>query len=90
MLAEALWWAVSVGDGFKGLAALQRFGWPNNGAYRNDRDNDPDGRVLEGVRYARDRCGHQLAIPPPEYARPRVSLEAFGPAPAADRQERLR
>jgi hypothetical protein len=61
-LAEALWWAVSVDDGFKELAALQGLGWSNNGAYRNDRDNDADGRVLEGVRYARDRCGHQLAL----------------------------
>jgi hypothetical protein len=61
-LAEALWWAVSVDDGFKELAERQGLGWANKGAYRNDRDNDPDGRVLEGVRYARDRCGHQLAL----------------------------
>lgn len=81
-LAEALWWAVSVDDGFKELAATQALGWPNKGAYQVARDKDPDGRVLEGVRYARDRCGHQLALAALEdHLRPPFSLpNVLGPA----------
>jgi hypothetical protein len=60
-LAEALWWAVSPGDGFDELAS-EGTGWANRGAYRDARKTDTSGRVLIGVRYARDRCGHQLAM----------------------------
>jgi hypothetical protein len=60
-LTEALWWAVSLDCGFEDLAG-QGLGWPNLGAYRDARRNDKSGRVLVGLRFARDRCGHQLAL----------------------------
>jgi len=44
------------------LAASQGIGWKNRGAYREARNKDTSGRVLRGVRFARDRCGHQLAL----------------------------
>lgn len=62
-LAEALWWTVSANDGIEDLAeggALER--WSSKSAYREERDRDSSGRVLAGLRYARDRCGHQLAL----------------------------
>jgi hypothetical protein len=62
-LAEALWWAVSVNDGFEELADKGRIDeWPSKKDYQKARDKDPSGRVLVGLRYARDRCGHQLAL----------------------------
>ncbi|MBT2207029.1 hypothetical protein [Actinomadura sp. NEAU-AAG7] len=54
-LTEALWWTVSVDDGFEAKAA-------NLGAFRQARDTDPDGKVLRGLRWVRDRCGHQRAL----------------------------
>lgn len=33
-LAEALWWAVSLDDGFEELAASQGLDWKNKDAYR--------------------------------------------------------
>lgn len=60
-LAEALWWMVSLDDAFEELAS-EGVGWADRGAYRDARDKDASGRVLLGVRYARDRCGHQLAM----------------------------
>jgi hypothetical protein len=61
-LTEALWWAVSVDDGFEDLAANTGGYRPNLGDYKNARGNDPSGRVLLALRYARDRCGHQRAL----------------------------
>lgn len=60
-LAEALWWIVSLDDGFEKLAS-EGTGWTTKEAYREARNNDTSGRVLVGLRYARDRCGHQLAM----------------------------
>src|SRR5262249_44525312 len=58
-LAEALWWTVSVNDGFEELADNGRTNaWPSKQHYQDARDKDPSGRVLVGLRYARDRCGH--------------------------------
>jgi hypothetical protein len=62
-LAEALWWTVSVNDGFEELADTGTISqWPSKRHYQGARDEDPTGRVLVGLRYARDRCGHQLAL----------------------------
>lgn len=61
-LLEALWWTVSVDDGFESLAANSHGYRPNRGDYRNSRDSDADGQVLRALRYARDRCGHQRAL----------------------------
>jgi hypothetical protein len=61
-LSEALWWAVSADDGFEDLARSQCGYRPNVGNYREARGKDQFGRVLRGLRYARDRCGHQRAL----------------------------
>lgn len=61
-LLEALWWTVTVDDGFESLASNGQYNRPNLGNYRNARDTDTDGRVLRALRYARDRCGHQRAL----------------------------
>jgi hypothetical protein len=61
-LTEALWWAVSADDGFEDLARRGSGYRPNVGNYRVARDKDQFGRVLRGLRYARDRCGHQRAL----------------------------
>jgi hypothetical protein len=61
-LSEALWWAVSADDGFEDLARSGRGYRPNVGNYREARGKDQFGRVLRGLRYARDRCGHQRAL----------------------------
>lgn len=61
-LLEALWWTVTVDDGFESLASNGQGNRPNLGNYRNARDTDVDGRVLRALRYARDRCGHQRAL----------------------------
>jgi hypothetical protein len=60
-LSEALWWAVTADDGFEDLARNGEGSHPNVGAYRSAKSKDPHGRVLSGLRYARDRCGHQRA-----------------------------
>jgi hypothetical protein len=52
-LTEALWWACSVDEGFEDLDGT---------GYKTDRDQDTRGRVLRGLRYARNRCGHQRAM----------------------------
>ncbi len=62
-LAEALWWAVIVDNGFEELAntgGLHR--WPTRKHRQDTRNADRSGRVLVGLRYARDRCGHQPAL----------------------------
>lgn len=61
-LSEALWWAVSVDDGFEDLARNDQSYRPNLGDYRTARNNDREGQVLRALRYARDRCGHQRAL----------------------------
>lgn len=53
-LAEALWWAIIADEGFE-----QQDAWPG---YRDDRDDDPAGRVLLGLRFARNSVGHQRAF----------------------------
>ncbi len=62
LLTEALWWAVTADDGFEDLARSGYGYRANVGAYRDARGRDPYGRVLLGLRYARDRCGHQRAL----------------------------
>jgi hypothetical protein len=61
-LSEALWWTVSADDGFEHLARTDPGYRPNLGDYRQARDKDQHGLVLRGLRYARDRCGHQRAL----------------------------
>lgn len=62
-LTEALWWTVSADDGFADLADSGAIAsWPSKADYRAARNRDTSGRVLAGLRYARDRCGHQLAL----------------------------
>ena len=60
-LSEALWWAVSVDDGFEDLARNDQSYRPNVGDYQAARNNDTEGQVLRGLRYARNRCVHQRA-----------------------------
>lgn len=61
-LTEALWWAVSADCGFEDLASADPGYRANVGSYRQARGSDQYGRVLRGLRYARDRCGHQRAL----------------------------
>jgi hypothetical protein len=61
-LLEALWWTVTVDEGFESLADSGQSNRSNLGDYRNARNSDADGRSLRAVRYARDRCGHQRAL----------------------------
>jgi hypothetical protein len=62
-LTEALWWTVSADDGFAELADSGAIAtWPSKSDYHAARNADTSGRVLAGLRYARDRCGHQLAL----------------------------
>jgi hypothetical protein len=61
-LSEALWWTVTVNDGFESLADNGPDYRPNRDDYRNARDSDADGQALRALRYARDRCGHQRAL----------------------------
>jgi hypothetical protein len=60
-LSEALWWTVSTDEGFTDLAQLPN-GYRANPRYSDARDSDQFGRVLRGLRYARNRCGHQRAL----------------------------
>lgn len=52
-LSEALWWSMSIDEGFVAL---------DGDDYRQARDADQDGRILRGIRYARNRTGHQRAL----------------------------
>ena len=62
-LAEGPWWTVSANDGFEDLADGGGIGcWPGKKGYQDARDRDPSGRVLVALRYARNLCGHQLAL----------------------------
>jgi hypothetical protein len=61
-LAEALWWAVTVDVGFEELSGSGKRYRPNLANYQQARDGNQAGRALLGLRYARDRCGHQRAL----------------------------
>lgn len=50
---EALWWARSVDEEF-----LKEYG----PAYTSSRQANPNGRLMDGIRYARNRGGHQRAV----------------------------
>lgn len=50
---EALWWA---------RAADERYAKAFPRMYHDARSRDMDGRVLRGVRYVRNRCGHEQAL----------------------------
>ncbi|ACU77740.1 hypothetical protein Caci_8927 [Catenulispora acidiphila DSM 44928] len=52
-LAEALMWAISIDETFFKV---------DDQPYRDARDGDADGRYLQALRYARNRCTHQLAL----------------------------
>ncbi|MBB4934331.1 hypothetical protein F4561_005151 [Lipingzhangella halophila] len=52
-LAEALWWARSVDEGFENL---------DGDPYKAERDAHASGRVLPGLRFARNRTNHQQAL----------------------------
>lgn len=52
-ITEALWWAVSLDEGYEKLQGK---------AYKDDRAQDVRGMKLLGVRYARNRGGHQRAL----------------------------
>jgi hypothetical protein len=52
-LAEVLWWAVSLDEGYQAQDS------PN---YTRRRNADPDGRLWQGVRFARNRAGHQRLV----------------------------
>ncbi|RKS76502.1 hypothetical protein BZB76_1858 [Actinomadura pelletieri DSM 43383] len=54
-LTEALWWTVTVDDGFEARVA-------NLGAFRQARNADTDGKTVRGLRWVRNRCGHQRAL----------------------------
>jgi hypothetical protein len=52
-LAESLLWVVILNDTF----------WDDNeSAYRRSRSSDPDGRIIEGLRYARHRLVHDIRV----------------------------
>jgi hypothetical protein len=61
-LSEALWWAVSVDDGFEDLARNDPGYRPNVEDYQAARNSDEAGQFLRALRYARNRCGHQRAL----------------------------
>jgi hypothetical protein len=61
-LCEALWWTVTVDDGFEDLSDGGLGHRPSAGDYRSARNADPSGQVLRALRYARDRCGHHRAF----------------------------
>jgi hypothetical protein len=49
-LAEVLWWAVSLDEGYRARDGER---------YVSKRDADRDGQLWQGVRFARNRAGHQ-------------------------------
>jgi hypothetical protein len=51
-LSEAMWWAVSVHEGFIEVGGQD---------YQKMRD-EPGGRLLRGAKFARNRLGHQRAL----------------------------
>jgi hypothetical protein len=61
-LCEALWWTASVDDGLMELSDSSHNYYATPADYQNARDADPNGQIMLGVIYARNRCGHQRAI----------------------------
>jgi hypothetical protein len=61
-LSEALWWTVSIDEGFEDLADGGHGYRPSVSDYQTARNADPSGQVLRAVRYVRNKCGHQRAI----------------------------
>lgn len=53
-LAEALWWAVCADEGFESVEATFD--------YRSRRNSHRSGQVVRGMRYVRNRAGHQRAL----------------------------
>lgn len=51
---EALFWAIACEEGLEALLGSVE--------YRRGRDADGDGRLMPGIRWARNRMGHQLAV----------------------------
>jgi hypothetical protein len=52
-LAEVLWWAISLDEGYQAR---------DGASYTRRRDTDSDGRLWHGVRFARNRAGHQRLV----------------------------
>ena len=52
-LAEVLWWAVSLDEGYQAR---------HGSSYTARRDSDPDGSLWHGVGFARNRAGHQRLV----------------------------
>ena len=52
-LVEALWWTVSLDE---------EYGKAFGPLYKTERDADERGRVIDGIRLARNRGGHQRAL----------------------------
>jgi hypothetical protein len=61
-LCEALWWTVSADDGLTELSDGTHNYYAAPGDYQNARDADPNGQIMLGLIYARNRYGHQRAI----------------------------
>jgi hypothetical protein len=61
-LSEALWWTVTVDDGFGDLAQHKHGYYLDRADYKKARNGDPSGQVLQALTYARNRCGHQRAL----------------------------
>lgn len=57
-ITEALWWARAIDENFR------KIGKPNSASvsYASAAAADDDGQILPGVRYARNRSGHQLHL----------------------------
>jgi hypothetical protein len=62
LLSEALWWTVSVDEGFKDLTGSIGNYPADVQTYVRTRNGDQFGRVFLGLEYARNRCGHQRVI----------------------------
>jgi hypothetical protein len=52
-LGETLWWIVALDDHYRQLGRAR---------YESYRDDDPRGSVLPGLRFARNKVGHQLTL----------------------------
>jgi len=51
---ETLFWALSCDEGFEELIGA--------GTYETMKASDPDGQILGGIKWARNRVGHQRAL----------------------------
>jgi hypothetical protein len=73
-LTECLWWADSIDERLEEI---------EGSSYRDRRDADPDGRLLIGIRWARNRTGHDQAMvlryrPGAELGRLTLGLSSLG------------